>query len=158
MRCHEVQQNLDLFIRQELMLPVREELEVHLSDCERCREELARLRKLAELLAATPSPPVPVGFAGRVVERARLGAVPDSAVVHARRRIGRSLRVAASMALALAGGLLLGGYLGARTWSGPPPAAQHSDPLGDLGLGQFVEPGGDSLAHAYLALTSGDDS
>jgi hypothetical protein len=59
----------------------------------------------------------------------------------------------------LAGGLLLGVYLGAQTWdSGPPAAIEQADPLAGSGLGQLVEPGGDSLAQAYLALTTGGDS
>lgn len=160
MRCHEVQQNLDVFIRQELMPSVRERIEVHLSGCDRCRGELARLRKLEELLALAPSPPVPESFAESVIEKAGREARPDGAVVFARRRLrrrlGHRLRIAASTAAALACGLFLGGYLGIQTWA-PPSAAQQADPLGGSGLGQFVEPGGDSLAQAYLAMTAGDD-
>ena len=163
MRCRDVQQNLDLLIRQELMPPVRERIEVHLRGCPRCREELARLRRLADLLAAAPVPPVPEGFAGRVIERARHEALPDAAAVVVGRRVGRRLgrrvRIAASTAAALAGGLLLGGFLGNQTWEGAPPAGvAQADPLAESGLGQLAEPGGDSLARAYLALTADGDS
>ena len=162
MRCHGVRQKLDLFIRQELTPSLRERIKVHLSGCGRCREELVRLRRLEELLVSAPSPPVPEGFAKRVVERARRGAVPDSANVSARRQLrnrrGRRVRIALGTAAALAGGLLLGGYLGAQTWDSAPPAAiEQADPLAGSGLEQFVEPGGDSLAQAYLTLTSGGD-
>lgn len=163
MRCHEVQQNLDLLIRQELKPPVRDRIEVHLSGCGRCREELARLRRLEELLAAAPSPPVPDGFATRMVERVRRKAARGYADFSARRRVrdrlGRSVRIAAGTAAALAGGLLLGGYLGVQTWgSAPSRAIELTDPLAGSGLGQLVEPGGDSLAQAYLAMTTGRDS
>ncbi len=163
MRCHEVQQNLELLIRQELKPPVRERIEAHLSGCERCREELSRLRRLEELLAAAPSPPVPNGFAERTVERVRREVVGGYADFSARRRIrnrlGRRVRIAAGAAAALAGGLLLGGYLGAQTWgSGPPAAIEQTDPLAGSGLGQLVEPGRDSLAQTYLAMTTGRDS
>ncbi len=162
MRCHEVQKNLDLFIRQELTPLVRERIEVHLSGCAGCRQELARLGKLEELLASAPSPPVPEGFAERVIERARREAVPVSTVAsterHVRERLGRRVRIAVGTAAALAGGLLLGIYLGTQTLGSALPATtKQADPLAGSGLGQLVEPGGDSLAQAYLALTTGGD-
>ncbi len=161
MRCQKVQQNLDLFVRQELAPDVQKSIEVHLSGCERCRWELARLRKLEELLASALTPPVPDGFARLVAERARREAVPDYAIAPRRagQRLGRNLRIAASAAAALAGGLFLGGYLGLQTWweAAPPSAVQPADPLAGSGLGQLVEPGGDSLAQAYLSMTAGDD-
>jgi len=162
MRCDEVRQNLDLLVRQELTPSVREKIEIHLSGCERCREELARLRRFEELLALAPSPAVPEGFVERVVERVSREAVPGYADVFARRRVGerlgRRVRIAAGTAASLAGGLLLGSYLGTQTWERVPPAAvEQADPLGISGLGQLVEPGGDSLAQAYLALTANGD-
>jgi len=162
MRCREVRQMLDLFVRQELTPPVRETIEVHLGSCGRCREEFARLRRLEELLVSGPTPPVPEGFAQRVVERARREAVPHSAEVSVRHRLrkglGRRVRIGAGTAAALAGGLLLGGYLGSQTWGNAPPAAvEPADPVAGSGLGQLVEPEGDSLAQTYLALTAGDN-
>jgi len=162
MRCQRVQQNLDLFVRQELAPDVQKSIEVHLSGCERCRGELARLRRLEELLASAPSPPVPEGLVGRVIDRARREALSYGVVVFARRRfgqrIGHRLRIAVGTAAALAGGFLLGGYLGMQTWeTSPSNAAQAVDPLAGSGLGQLAEPGGDSLAQAYLALTAGND-
>jgi hypothetical protein len=53
---------------------------------------------------------------------------------------------------------MLGGYLGNQTWGGAPPSAvEQADPLASSGLEQLFEPGGDSLAQAYLALTAGGD-
>jgi anti-sigma factor RsiW len=162
MRCREVQQKLDLFIRQELTPLARERIEVHLSGCGKCRGELVRLRRLEELLTSAPSPPVPEGFAEGVIKRTRREGVPDAAEVsaprHLRKRLGRPVGIAAGTAAALAGGLLLGGYLGVQTWDIAPPAAiEQADPLASSGLGQLGEPGGDSLARAYLALTTGGD-
>jgi anti-sigma factor RsiW len=162
MRCPEVQQKLDLFIRQELTRHVRERIESHLGGCERCREELARLRRLEDLLASGPCPPVPEGFAERVVETARREAVPHSAVVstrrHIRKRLVRRVRIAAGTVAALAGGILLGGYLGSQTWGSAPQASvEQADPVAGSGLGQLIEPGGDSLAQTYLALTADDN-
>jgi hypothetical protein len=68
------------------------------------------------------------------------------------------LIVAASSA-ALAAGLLLGGYLGFGTWhsNGHPVESGAAEAAGASELGQFVEPGGDSLARVYLALISESD-
>ncbi len=117
---------------------------------------------MEELLVLSPLPPVPAGFAERVVDRARREAVPVSADVstrhHVRKRLGRRVRIAAGTAVALAGGLLLGIYLGTQTWGSAPPATiEQADPLARSGLGKLVEPGGNSLAQAYLALTTGGD-
>lgn len=162
MRCPEVQQKLDLYARQELAPSARETIEDHLSRCDRCRQELGRLRRLEELLASAPSPPVPQGFAGRVVARARREPSPvrcPASIGHrARERFGHRVRIAVATAAALAAGLLVGSYLGFDTWQsdGRPAAVDAADPLTGSGLGQLVEPGGDSLAQVYLALTSGD--
>lgn len=162
MRCREVQQKLDLFVGEELASSLQDRIAAHVSGCGRCRQELARLRKLEGLLAWAPCPPVPEGFAEKAVERARSEAMPGHAGFSAGRRLGerlgRRVQIAAGTAAALAGGLLLGSYLGSETWGEAPPAAvQRADPLAGSGLGQLVEPADDSLAHAYLALTTGGD-
>jgi len=58
-------------------------------------------------------------------------------------------------AAALAAGLLVGCYLGWDTWQDDrrPVAVETADPLAGSGLGQLVEPGGDSLAQTFLTLT-----
>ena len=143
MRCYEIRRSLERFVRREVAPSVRKRIEGHLSGCESCRNELARLRKLDALLATAPLPGVPDGFAARVVERARRAAVPSSAYVSARRSshetLGRRARIAAGWAGALTVGLLLGGYLGIQTWeTAAPSALQQTDPLASSGLGQLV--------------------
>ena len=160
MRCREVRKSLDRFLRQELTPSVREEIESHLSDCESCQAELVRLQRLEELLTAAPSPPIPEGLAERMLERARrdvASGIADVSIRHQlRERLGRRVRFVAGTAAALAGGLLLGVSLGNQTWDSVPSAAiEEGDPVAGSGLGLLVEPGGDSLAGAYLALTVG---
>jgi putative zinc finger protein len=161
MRCREVQHKLDLFVTQELTSSERERVAAHLGNCAECREALARLRRLEDVLAATPVPPVPEGFAARVVARAaEQQAVPTRQP--AQPRLARSprnrFRFTAATAAAMASGLLLGLFMGYETWrsGGPGPrgaAGQSNDLLAASGFESLVEPGGDSLAQSYLSLT-----
>ena len=163
MRCSEVQQKLDLFATQELTHSVRERIEDHLESCAECREALAKLRRFEDLLTVSPAPPVPDGFAARVVA----GAKERQAIVN---RMGRMPRVSlrsrwkglefsAGTAAALATGLMLGLFMGHQTWRAAvhheqAPAAQAVDPLAASGFEYLVEPNGDSLAQTYLGLTA----
>ncbi len=164
MRCPEVQQKLYLLAGEQLASSDRERIEAHLSGCDQCRQELRRQRRLGELLASAPLPPVPKGFAKRVVSLARReeSSARGSASVErfGPERFGHGVRIGVGMAAALAAGLLLGGYLGFDTWQsdGSPAAFVADDPLVDSGFGHLVEPGGDSLAQAYMALISGGDT
>jgi anti-sigma factor RsiW len=162
MRCGEVQQRLDLYATKELAHTVCERIEAHLESCDQCREALARLRRFEELLAAAPAPPVPDGFAERVVaqaeaRRVRARSAPLSPLGRSRidwERIGSS----AGTVAALAAGLIVGMFMGHETWQatchqGGAPAARPADPGAASGFEYLVEPGGDSLAQAYLGLT-----
>lgn len=166
MRCPEVQQKLDLYARQELAPSAREGIEAHLSRCERCRQELGRLRRLEQLLASAPLPPVPQGFAGRVVAQARREPWPvrrPASIGHrAGERFGHRVPIAVGTAAALAAGLLVGSYLGFDTWravgrQAPAGATLRADPLAASGFEYLLEPGGDSLAQAYVGLTTATD-
>lgn len=53
---------------------------------------------------------------------------------------------------------MLGVFMGHATWQPSVAAAQPVDPLAASSFEYLVEPGGDSLAQAYLQLTSGPDS
>jgi len=163
MRCDEAQRNLDVFIRHGLTPMLRERIESHLSSCGNCREELARLRRLEGLLTTASAPPVPAGFAQRVVAKARCRAAASSATVSTRhrirKRVGRRVPTAVGAAAALASGLLLGGFLGGQTLELTlPSAVEQADPLADAGLGQLVDPGGESLSQSFLAMTTGGES
>jgi hypothetical protein len=75
-----------------------------------------------------------------------------------RHSVWRQLRFAAATAAALSAGLLMGLIMGRDIWRAdvaPAPAAARpsAELLAAAGLEQLVEPGGDSLAQAYLGLT-----
>lgn len=165
MRCRDVHDQLDAYLRGELAPSVRETIERHLRACEACRQQRTQLHRLEQTLRSVPAPPVPEGFAARVVLRARREreAVPNAdwlPVGHrASGRLGRVLRRCAGLSAALAAGLLIGGYLGFDTWEqdGRPLAIGASGPPGQSALRQLVDPGGESLAEAYLTLISNVD-
>ena len=160
MRCHDVRKTLDLFVAQDVTAEVADRIEAHLADCPECRKAQNRLVRLTSLLESTAAPPVPEGFASRVVLRSR--ALQPTLVASAAaarrptRNLGRRLRRASGIAAALAVGVLLGVFLGQDVWSvdNQPAAVGSSVAPPTSELGQFSEPDGDLLAHAYLGLVS----
>ncbi len=166
MRCSDVQQKLDLFATQELAPSVRERIEEHLESCADCREALAKLRRFEDLVMASPTPPVPDGFAARVVAQAK----ERQAVVTRSGRMSRmplwsrwkTFEFSAGTAVALVAGLLIGVFMGHETWrhggrQSQAAANQPADPAGASGFEYLIEPGGDSLAQVYLGLTAASD-
>ena len=166
MRCGEVQQRLDLYGTKELTHTVRERIEAHLESCDQCREALGRVRRFEDLLTAAPAPPVPDGFAARVVAQAKeRQARALTGPLSPRGRSGvvwERIRLSAGTAAALAAGLIVGMFMGHETWQavrqqGFASATRPADPLAASGFEYLVEPGGDSLAQAYLGLTATSD-
>lgn len=166
MRCSEVQSRLDLFATKEFGASACETIEAHLESCEECRQALAKLRRLEDLLTASSAPPVPEGFAARVVAQAR---ERQASVVRSRpmphgplRPVWKRLAVSAGTSAALAVGLIIGMLMGQETWRAvgrPAPAVttRSADPLAASGLEYLVESGGNSLAQAYVQLTTATD-
>jgi anti-sigma factor RsiW len=163
MHCREVRRNLDRFARQEVAPAERDRIEAHLESCAACRASLARLRRLEGMLAALPAPPVPEGLAARVVARANqqqaAAAARPIVAMHAEQSVWTRIRATGATCAAVAAGLMLGLLLGRATWqSGPArPARQVADMLASTGFEYVTEPGGDSLAEAYLQLTTAPD-
>ena len=162
MGCREVQQKIDLFARQEVTPSERKRIETHLASCDTCRQSLKRLRDLEDVLAVLPTPPVPEGFADRVVAMAGQQAAPERSTEELGSSAANRMRLAAGTLAALAAGLLIGLFMGHETWrSGgqrsPVAAGQAVDLLAASGFESLVEPGGDSLAQSYLSLTMAGD-
>lgn len=161
MRCKQVRQKLDAFAAKELAAGVRDRVESHLAACEGCRQSLVRQRKLAALLGAVPAPPVPDGFAERLMAAAqeRLAVDARSATpAEIRLRWWTSMpvpmRLAAAAALAIS--LSLGALMGrgvARGVATPSQSAQ-ADPTAVYNLDSLTEAPSGSLADAYLTLAS----
>ena len=165
MRCKQVQQKLDAYAANELTAAVREQVEGHLAACEPCRQAFACLQGLTVLLRSVPAPPVPEGFAGRVMTaarertsaRERPGTVPASPW-RWWRSVSVPMRLAAAAVLALS--LSLGALMGWGTARGPaagPPASTRvvqADPTAVYNLDSLAEAPSGSLAEAYLTLAS----
>lgn len=166
MRCSEVQQKLDLFATGELAHSVRERIEDHSESCAECRKALAKFRRFEDLLTASPAPPVPHGFAARVVAQAeeRQAIVTRSGCVSrvSLRSRWKRFEFSAGTAAALLAGLVIGVFIGHETWrpdGRQPPSATPwpADPLVASGFEYLIDPGRDSLAQAYLGLTATSD-
>ena len=162
MRCGQVREKLDLFVAGELARSVHAAIEAHVEQCSDCRQALRKLRQLQASLAACDVPPVPEGFATRVVGKAkeRMATATGSGY---RRRVswataGKYVGFSVRTATALAAGLALGAYMGQATWLRSAAAIRGTDPRPESGFQQFVEPGGPSLAQAYLGLIVDLDS
>lgn len=161
MRCGDAQSKLDRFVAHELTSAERAQVGAHLESCAACRRALAKFRRLQGILADAPAPPIPGGFADRVVARAR---TQQAAAARSKRgprfeqSAWKTIHFSAARAATLAAGLLLGLLMGRDTWrasAGPQAvaAAQQTDVLAAAGLESLVESGGDSLAHSYIRLT-----
>ncbi len=152
MRCEQVRQKLDAYAANELAVGAREQVENHLAACDACRQALARQRELAALLRGVPAPPVPEGFAARLMAAAseRPAAAPAS-----RWRWWNSvpvpMRLAAAAVLAIS--LSLGALMGRGVARGASESAQ-ADPTAVYGLDFLADAPSGSLADAYLALAS----
>jgi len=168
MRCQTVRQRLEALAAEEVAPHVRKEMEGHLRSCSGCRAAWARQKQLATLIRSVPAPPVPDGFAGRLVARARVGRESARPVSPSGwRSLGwlgpRRLRLGMGTAAALAAGLLIGGLMGRQTW--PRSAVQigagnqvvEADPVEASGLGFLTSLGDQSLGEAYLGLTWAPD-
>ncbi len=163
MRCKTVRNELDRFARQELAPRMREQVEAHLIECAGCRRHLARQERLVNLLTGLPQPPaVPEGFSDhlRAVARERQAArrpVPGS--LRRRRWLLPSTSVGkkAAQAAALAGGLLIGLFMGQQTWRSAHPSlpqqTMHADPVAVYQLDYLTDAPGGSLAQSFLSLT-----
>ncbi len=159
MWCVKVERKLNAFLDAELTAAERARVEVHLRECASCREALDRLRGVAAALAQAPAPPpVPDGFAERLMVRAARRAEHTShrpVVVRLWPSFSPAMRVAAAAMLAL--GIGLGALMEwdlSRTPSKPSRLAAAADPNAVYGLDYLSEAPDGSLAGVFLALAS----
>jgi anti-sigma factor RsiW len=77
MRCEAVKGQLTAYAAGELLAEAHRAVKAHLAECQACRAEMARVDVSAGVLAGVQTPPVPLGFASRVLavadERQRTG-------------------------------------------------------------------------------------
>ncbi len=177
MRCKTVQKRLDRFVRRELEPRLQAAIEVHLEQCDVCRQHLAQEERLTAILKNTAEPPaLPKGLEDRIIEAARrrqseyVVAGPASGSPSSKRSWNRkkgwralvpsSTRTA--QATVLASGILLGILMGQQTWhsvhsSISLPASQN-DPRTAYRLDCLSDAPDGSLAESFLVLTATSSS
>ncbi len=164
MRCDRVREKLNAICDGELPVHLREDIENHLQDCLACRQELARLQKLADLLSDAFVPPLPEGFAGRVLFRARqrVAAARSAAPIPwnplqwwAWSPVGKGVAAAAVLAVGLAAGAVMGWQTGRE--ASPQTLAgglAQDDPVAVYNLDYLGSAPDGSLPKAYLTLVA----
>jgi len=159
MWCLTVKRKLNAFLDAEIPAAERARVEEHLRECASCRQALDRLRGIAATLAQLPAPPpVPDGFAERLMARAarRVKQASHRPVgVRLWPSFSPAMRVAAAATLAL--GLGLGALMGwdlSRTPPEPSRLAAAAEPNAVYGLDYLSEAPDGSLAGVFLTLAS----
>lgn len=177
MKCREVQQKLDAYLDGALAPRAIGRIEAHLQSCPTCCQQFERIRGLADALRLAPIPPVPDGFAARVVTAARQRMATsrprsDTRWSPVRWWLELPLSVRAAAAVALVIGLTLGGLMGGEMWprpgSGSAATAQsvvlatpgagaapaEADPVTTYRLDHLTEAEKGSLTEALLTAVS----
>jgi anti-sigma factor RsiW len=140
----------------------RARIEAHLASCAGCRQSLERLRRTADLLGQMRTPPIPEGFASRVVALAEQRRQSrDSAFQSAWnprqwwRAVSTPVRVAAGLALAmgLTTGVVAARSVGQASSSHPARTdSQQVDPLATYGIDYLTDTPSGSLAQSFVDL------
>jgi anti-sigma factor RsiW len=161
MRCEDVTTRLDAYAAGELQPVLAAKLAAHLESCESCRQSLARLKRLVAVLGQASVPPVPVGFASRVMAQARSRRTAAASAGWNPLRWWRLVPVpmhaaaAAVLVIGLAAGLVMGWATLPASQAPPAQAAVQADPLDAYNLDYLGDAPSGSLADSYLALVSG---
>ena len=157
MNCRKVQQKLDAYLAGDLSPKGEEKLQAHLDSCPECREALVRAQRVESVLRETPAPPLPDGFADRVVARARQqkaapehGRVPQPVWGW----LGGSLAWRAAVAAGLVVGLGLGAFLGHDMCTSAPGkgAAAREEVVDTFKLDYFAEGPEGSVAGGMIRM------
>jgi anti-sigma factor RsiW len=160
MRCSAIRKQLNRYLDAEVPAGLRDHVERHLAGCPECRRALAQLERLADVLEGADVPPVPEGFAARVMRQARAQTAqrPPAGwfewnLLRWWREAAPAMRVAAATAIVvgLAAGLTMSGGLSRpvpasfppRPEAGRDPIVQNFDFLGGIPAG--------SVEQTYLA-------
>ena len=161
MHCENVQEQFNRFAAGDLPMADRQAVQAHLAKCAACRAKVAEFDALAGVLADTPMPPIPSGFASRVMAaaRQRQQAQPLAAWNLPRWWRLASAPMHAAAATVLIVGLTVGVVLG---WTSAPSAARAEtaaevDPVDVYQIDYLGEAPSGSLANSYLTLVSATD-
>ncbi|MBN1341791.1 MAG: zf-HC2 domain-containing protein [Phycisphaerae bacterium] len=165
MRCDEVQSRLDAYAFEELTPSVASEVDSHLRSCPRCRQSLARLRRLRAILGEAEAPSRPEGFAHRVMASAHDAANRRSSgapwdPIRWWRSASAPMKAAAAIVLIV--GQLVGLAMGRDVLSTPrqvrdSQVTASADGLDVYNTSFLSEAPEGSLAGSYLALVTTRD-
>jgi anti-sigma factor RsiW len=152
MRCEEVREQLAAYLAGELPVDVFRATQAHLAECAACRAELARVDAFAGVLAGIHMPPVPSGFASRIVATAeeRRPVVPSSEQSLRRwwRLTSAPMRAAAAVAAFAVGAW---GATELSAVKATEAGADNSQQAAETVVGNWFEAApGDSFASRYL--------
>jgi anti-sigma factor RsiW len=155
---------LEAYLGGELTEKEHARMDDHFASCAECARALEHARQLHTTVGEKMTPPLPVGFHGRLMARAREQAEKRSWTERIVRPVGwrpampARLRVAAAAAVVVALGL--GMLIGRDMWRGQEPpepqAAQvaEADPVRLYRVDYLAEAPDGSLAGAYVSLVS----
>jgi len=158
MHCKDVQGQLKAFASSQVRVDTRQRIQAHLTECAACRTALGRIDPVAGVLADVQTPPIPPGFAARVMTAARRRRQAESGPTWDLLRWWQltsapmHLAAAAVLVIGLAAGWMMG-------WSAAPSTGQmapagQSDPLSTYQLDVLSEAPNGSLAGSYLTLVA----
>ncbi len=153
MLCEEVRARLNAYMDTELPETATQEIEEHLRACAGCNAALEQLRKADSLLDVDVPPPVPHGFADRVMAAANTKEQgPASSPVPLWPSL---LRIAAAVLI----GLGIGGWMASDLWrdSEASTATARIDVSEAYSLDALADAPNGSLADSYLSLASASD-
>ena len=169
MRCRKVKERLDAYVSDEIAPAERVRLAKHLAYCADCRRALATVARLKAVASGSAVPPVPEGFADRLIAIARQRAAQPAGVKTNWRtwlpgRFPASIPMRAAAAAAVVFGLSLGILMGRSAFTAAPPKqvvveqVEPADPLATYNMDALSDTPDGSLAQTYLALASGQDT
>ena len=162
MLCNDVQDSLKVYIDGAMGPEQRRAVEAHLQSCANCRAALERIDRLAVVLLDAKPPPVPPGFASRVMlaAKSRKRATNVAAGNPWQWWKGISMPMRAAAAAVLIVGVSVGLLM---SWAAGPPIAAladrkvtaAADPLDAYNLDYLSDTPEGSIAEGYLALVWG---
>jgi anti-sigma factor RsiW len=158
MHCENVEEQLNRFVAGDLPVADRQAVQAHMAECAACRAKLAEIDALAGVVAGTPTPLIPSGFASGVMAavRRRQDAQPVAAwdLLRWWRLTSAPMHAAAAAVLivGLSVGLLLGWTSAPQT--APTETTVQTDPVDAYQVDYLGEAPSGSLADSYLTLVS----
>jgi anti-sigma factor RsiW len=155
MRCEYVRKQLTAFCSGELSPDVYQAVQSHLAKCLACRAALTRIDVLSGVLASAQMPPVPPGFATRImaaVRQQQAEHLPDWNLLRWWQLTSAPMHAAAVAVLVI--GLTIGLMIGPTTSpsNGQTETSAPADPVAVYDAVYLYDAPAGSLADSYLSL------